>query len=102
MKKFFNNLGYKLFIVIAVLIIVVITLATNWSMILNIGGGSWLLGIILLPFFFVGGINVIRAFWYLFERDIESLKIGEYWHSILYLILCVVGYGVFFVVILRP
>lgn len=101
MKKFFNNLRYKLFIAIVVLIIVALILATNWSMILDIGGGSWLLGIILMPFFFIGGINIIRAFWYLFEKDVESLGIAEYWVGILYLIVCVVSYGVFVVVMLR-
>ena len=101
MKKFFNNLHDKLFIAIVVLIIVAVILATNWSMILDIGGGSWLLGIILMPFFFIGGINIIRAFWYLFEKDVESLEIAEYWHFILYLILSVVSYVVFFIVMLR-
>jgi hypothetical protein len=80
---------------------VAVTLATNWSMILNIGGGSWLLGIILMPFFFIGGINIIRAFWHLFEKDIESLGIEKYWLGILYFIVCFVSYGVFVVVMLR-
>ena len=101
MKKFFNNLHDKLFIAIVVLIIVAVILATNWSMILDIGGGSWLLGIILMPFFFIGGINIIRAFWHLFTKDAESLGVEESWLCGLYLIVCVVSYVVFFIVMLR-
>lgn len=66
-----------------------------------IGGDSWIMGIIMLPFFVYGAINVFRGFAYTLEKDCDKFNFKRNWQAYLYWLIYVTSYAILFIAIKR-
>ena len=53
---------------------------------------SFIINIIAIPLVFIGGINIIRGFCKVLEKDTQNFDIKKYWHFAIYFIISIAGY----------
>lgn len=101
-KKVFNKLGWvflSLFVAFFVLLSIAVTVGSGATMVVRVftiaGGGSWVRGLILTPFFIMGVIQVVRGFAAVIEKDEDKFndkKNGDTLYG-LYFIATIMGYA---------
>ena len=108
MKKLFENFWYIIAIVMIVGGVVISfweMFSGIWNIILDIGDGSWVKGIIFLPFSIFGSIQIIRGSCAVFKNDLPSyapssrIPTKDTILSILYLVVTITSYIILFIVI---
>ena len=101
MKRFFENLTAILIVVaVAVGLIALLWFTSGGfrSMCIDIGGGSGIMGILVLPFALIGGIDIVRGFFLVSQEDGDKFH-GDKNSGKLYacIVLRFLGYlGIFF------
>jgi len=110
MKKFFKNFWW-IFLAIIMIIIVIGCIVVGaydfiqdvWYFIINIGGGSWVKGLIFFPFCIMGIIQVVRGFFAIIQKDLPEdipyikLPWKQKALSYLYWISTILGYAILFI-----
>lgn len=108
MKNFFSYIWWIILVIICLVFFslgIFSMLSGVLNIIINIGGGSWLKGLIFLPFATIGIIQVIRGFFAVIEKDFpneisyDSLSLKNKIFAMLYWIITVLSYAVLFIVI---
>ena len=94
MKKLFDklsNIGCLLPFIIGGLFPIVGMLVMIWKF---CNGNIWyfLINTLAVPFIFIGGINIIRGFGAVLEKDQENFEFKKYWHFAIYFIITIIGY----------
>ena len=92
-KKILVLLGSAVFIVIVIAycgVGILGLLRTVYQVIQIAGGGSFVLGIFIIPFFIFGAIQIFRGFFALAEAD--ERKFTKAWHGSVYLLCSILGY----------
>ena len=94
MKKFSKNILGCVCIAMVVFIPLAIMIQDLYDVILNIGRGSFILGIALTPLIIIGGINLLRGFGAVLEMDEAKYgnRAGKGWKFYLYLLIHIVSY----------
>ena len=112
MKDFFSWIWWILLAIICIIIFiaafsigVIEMFQVLWTIIIKIGDGSWIKGLIFLPFATIGLIQVTRGFFAILKKDIpdnipyDSLSTKSKVLIWLYLICTAAGYYILFEVI---
>ena len=92
MKKF-SKVIFLALLAIAILIPLAIAFQDVYGVILNIGKGSFVVGLLLLPFVIIGTINVFRGFGAVIEMDEAKFgRLFKGWKFYVYLFFYIGGY----------
>ena len=70
---------------------IVLLVLTRFEILSWLGGGSWILGLVLYPFFVLGIVNVGRALFEQYVNDIEMLPKSNRWYWIYSIITILCG-----------
>lgn len=94
MKKFFekySHIGCLLPFIIGGLFPIVGMLVMIWKF-CHGNIGYFLINALAVPFIFIGGINIIRGFCAVLEKDQTNFGFKKYWHFAIYFIITIIGY----------
>ena len=102
MKKFIGSTVLWVMIgllLVAVAALVLLSIGATFIDIKNfaikLGYGSLIKGLLLLPFFIVGCVYVVRGFFAVGEKDGENIPFKHKWQESLYFIIMLVSYIAF-------
>lgn len=104
-KKSFNNLFWIISCVIVIALIILAIISGLWEIIINIGNGSWVKGLIFLPFATIGVIQITRGIFAIFEKDLllnipdNLLSKRTQIFTTLYYIITIISLVILFIVI---
>ena len=94
MKKFFEKLsdiGCILPFIICGLFPIIGIFIGIW-MVCDGNIGYFIINSLAVPFIFIGGINIIRGFCTVLEKDQQNFEFKKYWQFTIYLIITIIGY----------
>lgn len=97
MKKFFSNVFLYIIFALCIILILIANFFQLKSLLENIGGGSWLRGLLLSPFVVSGFYFMLKSFITIWESGVE--KLDKLWQQSLYTIFLIFSYCSFFFVI---
>lgn len=98
MKKFFEKYSYIgccLPFIIGGIFPIIMMFIKLWE-ICNGHIGYFILNILMIPFIFLGGINIFRGFFEVLEKDGEKIDYKKNWKVSVYLLITIAGYAAFF------
>ena len=103
MKKFFSKILFCAIVSVVILVPLAIAFQDVYDVILKIGGGSIVVGIVLIPFVIIGCINIFRGFGAVLEMDEAKFgkRIKKNWQFAVYLLFYIGGYLALFYVITK-
>lgn len=61
--------------------------------------GSFLIKLLVFPFFVIGAINLGRGFFAIIEKDGEKFYGEKYWKVAVYMLITIAGYAAVFYVV---
>lgn len=94
MKKFLDKLsdiGCLLPFIIGGLIPIVGMIIGIWKF-CNGNIGYFIINTLAVPFIFIGGINIIRGFGAVLDKDNQNFEFKKDWHAAIYFIINLIGY----------
>lgn len=100
-KKVFNKLGWIflcLFVASFALLSIAVTAGSIGTMVVKVftiaGGGSWVRGLILTPFFIIGVVQIVRGFAAVIEKTEDKFNEKKNGATLfgLYFISTIIGY----------
>lgn len=94
MKKSSKNILGYVFIAMVIFVPLSIMIQDLYDVILNIGRGSFILGVALTPLIIIGGVNLLRGFGAVLEIDEAKYgnRVGKGWKFYLYLLIHIGSY----------
>ena len=99
MKKVFSNILFYGFIALVLILMLAAVFQGVFDIIIKIGGGSFIIGMLLTPFVVVGVINIVRGFLVVMEKDGEKFYGEKDWKAGIYLLITIAGYAAVFYVV---
>lgn len=101
MKKLFSNVLFYGTIALVIIVPLTVFFHSTAGLIQALGNGSFVLGLIVLPFVIIGGINVFRGFCAVLDKDDKKYNFKKNWQVSIYFLFHIGSYLALFYALIK-